>query len=77
MALHRKPSPVELARGDIDSGDREAVRDSDDREAVNDSGDRKAVNPSEENVTRRAAEKASPKGDGWASETFPCEEVCA
>jgi len=55
---------VELARGDIDSGDREAVNDSDDREAVNDSGDRKAVNPSEENVTRRAAEKASPKGDG-------------
>jgi hypothetical protein len=77
MALHRKPSPAELARGDIDSGDREAVSDSDDREAVNDSGDREAVNPSEENVTRLAAEKASPKGDGWASETLPCEEVCA
>jgi hypothetical protein len=55
---------VELARGDIDSGDREAVSDSEDRKAFSDSGDREAVNPSEETVTRRAAEYASPKGDG-------------
>src|SRR6266850_5450933 len=32
--------------------------------------------PSEETVTRRAAENASPKGDGRASETLPCEDVC-
>src|SRR5256886_2034545 len=39
--------------------------------------DCEAVNPSEENVNRRAAENASPKGDGCASETFPCEDVCS
>src|ERR1700687_1544177 len=32
--------------------------------------------PSEEIVTRRAAENASPKGDGRASDTLPCEDVC-
>src|SRR2546427_1842118 len=32
---------------------------------------------SEESMTRRAAENASPKGDGCASETLPCEAVCA
>src|SRR6266851_1270976 len=30
---------------------------------------------SEETVTRRAAEYASPKGEGRASETLPCEDV--
>src|SRR5205823_13106190 len=39
--------------------------------------DCEAVNPSEENVNRRAAENASPKGDGRASETLPCEDVCS
>src|SRR5437016_6905123 len=39
--------------------------------------DCEAVNPSKENVNRRAAENASPKGDGRASETLPCEDVCA
>jgi hypothetical protein len=63
-ALHGRPSPAELARGD--SGDREAVSVSDDC---------KSVNRSEESVTRRAAENASPKGDGCASETLPCEAV--
>jgi len=38
--------------------------------AVEALGDRKAVN-------RRAAENASPKGDGCASETLPCEDDCA
>src|SRR5882672_10974578 len=33
--------------------------------------------PSEEIVTRRAAENASPKGDGRASDTLPCEDVCS
>jgi len=55
VALHWTPLPVELARGDIISGD---------RKAVDVSGDRRAVSPSEETVTRRAAENASPKGDG-------------
>jgi len=59
---------VELARGDFDSGDREAV-------SVSDAC--KSVNRSEESVTRRAAENASPKGDGRASETLPCEEDSA
>ncbi len=56
IALHWTPLPVELARGDIDSGDRIAV------------------NSSEASETRRAAEKASPNGEGWASETLPCED---
>src|SRR6266849_9578788 len=55
VALHWTPLPVELARWDIISGD---------RKAVDVSGDRRAVSPSEETVTRRAAENASPKGDG-------------
>jgi len=40
------------------------------------SGDCKPANPSEENVNLRAAENASPKGDGRDSETLPCEDVC-
>jgi hypothetical protein len=54
-ALHGRPSPVELARGDFDSGDREAA-------SVSDAC--KSVNRSEESVTRRAAENASPNGVG-------------
>src|SRR6266481_132910 len=66
-ALHGRPSPAELARGDFDSGDREAASVSDPC---------KSADRSEESETRRAAENASPKGDGRASETLPCEAVC-
>src|SRR5258708_3229244 len=50
VALHWTPLPLELAPGDLPSG---------------------------EIVTRRAAENASPKGEGRASETLPCEDVCS
>src|SRR5713226_2633822 len=49
-ALHGRPSPAELARGDLLCG---------------------------EAMTRRAAENASPNGDGCGSATEPCEAVDA
>src|SRR5260370_40411218 len=48
VALHGRPSPAELARGDFVSGD---------RAAANVSGDPKPVSHSEESVARPAAEK--------------------